>query len=44
MFKASIISVVVLPLTATCALAQANTMTSGRPCRPESRAVRSDLE
>jgi hypothetical protein len=31
MFKASIISLVVLPLTATCALAQANTMTSGRP-------------
>ena len=31
MFKASIISVIVLPLTATCALAQANTMTSGRP-------------
>ena len=31
MFKASIISVVVLPLTVTCALAQANTMTSGRP-------------
>jgi hypothetical protein len=31
MFKASIISVVALPLAATCALAQANTMTSGRP-------------
>ena len=31
MFKASIISIVVLPLTVTCALAQANTMTSGRP-------------
>jgi hypothetical protein len=31
MFKVSIISVVVLPLTATCVLAQANTMTSGRP-------------
>jgi hypothetical protein len=31
MFKASIISLVVLPLTATCVLAQANTMTSGRP-------------
>ena len=31
MFKASIISVVVLPLTVTCALAQANNMTSGRP-------------
>jgi hypothetical protein len=31
MFKASVISLVVLPLTATCALAQANTMTSGRP-------------
>src|SRR5262245_65781241 len=31
MFKAFIISLVVLPLTATCALAQANTMTSGRP-------------
>ena len=30
-FKASIISLVVLPLTATCALSQANTMTSGRP-------------
>jgi len=31
MFKASIIFAIVLPLTATCALAQANTMTSGRP-------------
>ena len=31
MFKASIISIVLLPLTVTCALAQANTMTSGRP-------------
>jgi hypothetical protein len=31
MFKASIISLVVLPLTATCVLAQANTMESGRP-------------
>ena len=31
MFKASIISVVVLPLTVTSALAQAKTMTSGRP-------------
>jgi hypothetical protein len=31
MFKASIISIVVLPLAATCAFAQANTMTSGRP-------------
>ena len=31
MFKASIISLVVLPLASTCALAQANTMTSGRP-------------
>ncbi len=31
MFKASIISLVVLPFTAACALAQANTMTSGRP-------------
>ncbi len=31
MFKASIISLVVLSLTATCALAQTNTMTSGRP-------------
>ena len=31
MFKAPIISVVVLPLTVTCALAQANNMTSGRP-------------
>ena len=31
MFKASIISVVVLPLTVTCALAQAHTITSGRP-------------
>jgi len=31
MFKASILSLVVLPLTATCVLAQANTMTSGRP-------------
>ena len=29
MFKASIISIIVLPITATCALAQANTMTSG---------------
>ena len=42
MFKASIISLVVLPLAATCALAQANTMTSGRPSaalNPEQRAV-----
>src|SRR5215467_7540010 len=31
MFKAFIISLVALPLTATCALAQTNTMTSGRP-------------
>ena len=31
MFKASIFSLVVLPLASTCALAQANTMTSGRP-------------
>ena len=31
MFKPSIISLVMLPLTATCVLAQANTMTSGRP-------------
>ena len=31
MFKASTISLFVLPLTATCVLAQANTMTSGRP-------------
>ncbi len=31
MFKASIISIVMLPLTVTCALAQANNMTSGRP-------------
>jgi hypothetical protein len=31
MFKASFISIIVLPITATCALAQANTMTSGRP-------------
>jgi hypothetical protein len=31
MFKTSIISLVVLSLTATCVLAQAITMTSGRP-------------
>jgi hypothetical protein len=31
MFKTCIISGILLPLTATCALAQANTMTSGRP-------------
>jgi hypothetical protein len=31
MFKAFIITLVALPLTATCALAQTNTMTSGRP-------------
>jgi hypothetical protein len=31
MFRASIISLVVLPLTATCVLAQTNSMTSGRP-------------
>jgi hypothetical protein len=31
MFKAFIISLIVLPLTATSVLAQANTMTSGRP-------------
>jgi hypothetical protein len=31
MFKALIISATMLPLAATCALAQTNTMTSGRP-------------
>jgi hypothetical protein len=31
MFKPCIISAILLPLTATCALAQTNTMTSGRP-------------
>jgi len=31
MFKAFIVSLVVLPLTATCVLAQTNSMTSGRP-------------
>jgi hypothetical protein len=31
MLRASLISLFVLPLTATCLLAQANTMTSGRP-------------
>ena len=31
MLKASLISLFVLPLTATCLLAQTNTMTSGRP-------------
>jgi len=31
MLRASLISLFVLPLTATCLLAQANNMTSGRP-------------
>jgi hypothetical protein len=31
MLKAPIMSLIVLPLTATCVFAQANTMTSGRP-------------
>jgi hypothetical protein len=31
MFKTCTTSGILLPLTATCALAQANTMTSGRP-------------
>lgn len=31
MFKAFIISILVLPLAATCAVAQTNNMTSGRP-------------
>ena len=31
MFKASLLSIIVVPISATCALAQANTMTSGRP-------------
>jgi hypothetical protein len=31
MFKSSVIALVVLPLTAACALAQTNSMTSGRP-------------
>ena len=31
MLRASLISLFVLPLTATCLLAQSNTMTSGRP-------------
>jgi len=31
MFKTFIICLIVVPLTATCVLAQANTMSSGRP-------------